>query len=73
MPAIEQAARHGLAHAAKTDKSGFHFESPPTRVPDAMQHVVLHRRSGTLTSSALCDDPGSAAHRFTLRYTLGKR
>jgi hypothetical protein len=25
MTAVEQAARHGLAHAAKTDKSGFHF------------------------------------------------
>jgi hypothetical protein len=25
MAAIEQAARHGLAHAAEPDKSGFHF------------------------------------------------
>jgi hypothetical protein len=28
MVAIEQATRHSLAHAAKTDKSGFHFVSP---------------------------------------------
>jgi hypothetical protein len=28
MAAIEQAARHGLAHATEPDKSGFHFGSP---------------------------------------------
>jgi hypothetical protein len=28
MAAIEQALRHGLAHAAEPDKSGFHFRSP---------------------------------------------
>ncbi len=37
------------------------------RVPDAMQRVPVHRRSGTFAELGVRDDPGSAAHHFVLR------
>jgi hypothetical protein len=36
-------------------------------IPDALQHEVLLRRAGTVANAGVCCDPGSAAHRFTLR------
>ena len=36
-------------------------------VPDAVQRVAMHRRSGTFANASVCNDPGSAAHHFVLR------
>jgi len=37
------------------------------RFPDAVQRETVHRRSGIVKHSGVCEGPGSAAHHFMLR------